>query len=273
MKQQLFFTRIEHAWKTFLKKRRMLLFTTLAEVFFFYFLTKIHVDVFLKIQEHLVVVMDAIQQQTEAVADVGGIGANVDQALLADPTVVSAYNTILGLLGLFFVLLLANWMIFQGINWWIANSMTKKKVPFAAYAWKFITFTLFWFVCLIALLVAFITLTNYASFSVLPLIGQSVVQWAFFIFLALIGYFAAISYSIIPEKAWKKTWNLGLFRAKQIVPAFIVALLLIFVAGGIATWLTRFHYSISLGWAIIVALPSITLARLYFIDVVNHIKK
>jgi len=261
--KQTFFTNLKTAWELFLKNRKLLLFTTLIEVMFFYFYTNIQQKVFLPLQGRLDIVMQAMGEQTANVTE--SIAPQLDSILLADPTVMAAYNDVLKFLGLFLLLILLNWILFQGINWWLANKIVKKKVDFAQYAKKFIAYTIFWFAALFLLLIFVVLLADYASFGILPLVTTEIVSFLFVFLLLAIAYFSSISYSLIPNAPWKQTWIQGAKNIRTVLPAFTVSIIILGLAGLVAFLLTRVNFSVSLLWVVVVALPSITFARIYFI--------
>ncbi len=296
-----FFSHAETALKQTLKHWKLLILATILELGFFYYLTILHAETFIKVQEHLNVLMTAVQQQTAnltAATAQPELMSGLQASLLQNQQTLAAYNSMLQLLGMFFVYLLLTFIVFQGINWWIAKKMARsvdslpstvhrtEATPAFRYGkrltvngkqliqffLRFTLFSMFWFVMFLAIIVVYVLLQDYSSFSILPLVGKTGIDSFGLVLLFLLSYFATISFG--QEKGGLRTvWATGTRFWKELIPAHILVLVLVFVTVGLTfTWMS-IHYWLALAWIFLIALPSFTLARVYWTGMVRFLEK
>ncbi|MDO8660298.1 MAG: hypothetical protein Q7K43_00265, partial [Candidatus Woesearchaeota archaeon] len=118
---------ISCAVSIFFKHWRFVLLSVLADLFFFYALTKIHVEFFLKIQPHLNVVMQSVQENAAKIQPSLSAVSQLQSAITAQTDVLASYHAVVYLLGLMLLSLFASWLVLQGITWWVANLMANQK--------------------------------------------------------------------------------------------------------------------------------------------------
>ena len=177
------------------------------------------------------------------------------------------------LLGVSFLLIsYLIYCVFQGIIWKFCFNL-KKKEKYLPYIKKFFLVNLFWMpFFLLYFLLNFL-------FSYLDLIGQKFnIEGVFVmgkltnIFLAVIMYFAFISYVMIDkEKTWKsikRSFRIG-FRIRTVLMYLLLAIgflllnYIVVVSGSITEW-----YVILIG--VILVMPFMIYSRIFMKEVVSH---
>ncbi len=259
---------ISRAVSLFIVHWRLVLLSVFADLFFFIVLTKIHVEFFLKIQPHLNVVMQSVQENAAKIQPSFGAVTQLQSAVTQQSGVLASYNAVLYLLGLMLLSLFASWLVLQGITWWIANLITNQKkssmspINILLFVKRFVLRTLLWFgvfICLLALL----SLGLESSVSSGFLSVSSV--YAIFVFLLFVlGFFASYSYACISQRL-AKSLVFCVHNYKYLLISYILVLLLLFVTGGLAFNLASINFYLPIVWAVAVFLPCLTFARVYLV--------
>jgi len=266
----------------FFKHWSLVLLSVIADLVFFYALTKIYVEFFLKIQPHLNVVMQSVQENAEKIQASFGSVSQLQSAITQQSDVLVSYHAVVYLLGLMLVSLFVAWLVLQGITWWVAvrinnsninssNISPSNKVASSnlrCFVKRFVLRTLLWFgvfICLLALLS--LGLETSVS-SGLPSVSS---VYAFFLLLLFVlGFFSSYSYACISQPL-AKSLVFCIRNFKYLFISYILALLLLFVTGGVAFNLASVNFYLPVVWAVLVFLPCLTFARVYLVATMHPV--
>lgn len=183
---------------------------------------------------------------------------------------------------LLLILAIATYFIycfFQAIAWYFAKRQDRKVIVFYKYLWQFFRVNILWFI-LFLIYYSINIIYGYIAQRAIRLnqtTNVSLVFWGLMIFLALIAYFAFISYGLLGSykvrDVLKRSFKLGVMRIHIILPMFLIIAgifitinyALIFAAL-IGQWLT-----IILGFILI--MPALAFTRLYLVKVIEGVDK
>ncbi len=254
-------TTIDKAWTAFWKNKRYLILTVLMDFLFLFALVQIHYNYFIPSAEAM---MKAGEQMTKAMQELPETEQiDLNSVLINNPEFMQAYKDLLTNIVLFFLSVLGAWLIFKTFSWYLSHKSIYKKLPLGIFALKFILLSLLWFAALIIVLFSFLGLTRQQP---LPIISQTTSTIILFALIAIVAYFANISFALIPaQQTLKKTFTLGTKHAKKIVPAFAINLLLFFIGISLPITIITKHSLIALAIIIIFTLPALAFARVNII--------
>ncbi len=160
------------------------------------------------------------------------------------------------------------WIIFQGINWFLAVKCVKKKVNLKKYSLNFIVINIIW-ILLTAIIAKFffeITLKNLLSTT--PIVSQSLINIITILILIIILYFLfighAISYKYNLKDFLKNIFKTGVKDFKKIILAYITLIILFFIANYIVKLFSLSFASMIIA-GIIILMPLITFSRIFII--------
>ena len=256
-----------------MKHWRLVVLAMLVDVVFFYSLTKIHVEFFLRIQPHLSVVMESIQKNAvQLQPSLDGI-TQLQSVVVQQADVLASYHAVIYLLGLMLLSLFGAWLVLQGLNWWLALHISRKESGSAQqvllFARRFILRTLLWFVVFV-LLLALLSLGLQSSVSS-GVLSVTTVYYLFLACLFVLGFLAVNSYAAI-NRGFGQGLRVCLANYKQTLLAYVFALLFVFVTGGLAWNLAALHWAVVVAWIVLVFLPALTFARVYVVCAANSKK-
>ncbi len=270
---QSFFSHIEGSVKLFVKHWRLVVLAMLVDVVFFYSLTKIHVEFFLRIQPQLNVVMESIQKNSvQLQPSLDGI-TQLQSVVVQQADVLASYHAVIYLLGLMLLSLFGAWLVLQGLSWWLALRVARKEPVSVSqvclFARRFALRTLLWFMVFV-LLLALLSLGLQSSVSS-GMLSVSTVYYLFLACLFVLGFLAVNSYAAI-NHGFIQSLRACLANFKQTFLAYVLALLFVFVTGGLAWNLAALHWAVVVAWIMLVFLPALTLARVYVVCAANSKK-
>ncbi len=271
MPKPLFFTQIEPAWRVFTKNLKLLPVLVLVDFIFYYILTRIQVELFIKAGESVKAVSNIIQSQVQELSEAELV--QLSKFLMQNPEFVSHYKQIIKYIGLFLLSVLLIWIVLKGINWFLTGRMLGQKISLKDFALKFILLSLFWFVFYLIIIVLLAKLFSGTTVTIFPLISAQTATAISFAILLFITYFSLISFAKIEGKGalsiLKDTFATGFKKIKKIIPAYILTLIFLFVTATLPMTLFKLHYMVSIAFIILVTLPALTLSRIYFISVIR----
>lgn len=272
----LFSTQLKPALKLCWKEKKLIVLSSVVDIVFFAVLVLVHYEFFKRLQSHLMVLVAEMQKTSLDLLMQEDIQA-LNTQLMQSAKFVSAFHAMLKYVAVFFLALFITWVVLKNINWYIANRIVKKKVVFRSYAKFFALYSVFWFICMIAILLLTTYLMSYSTTTFLPLIGQKTVYFITLFLFAVLAYFAFISYSLIPTVKFKQVFKLAILKWKELVPAHIILILiavfavyipfrLALIEHNVANWLALF-------FALLISIPALTYGRIYILLVVQNIIK
>lgn len=260
-----FFEIIYAAWQTFWKNRKYIPLFVLNDTLFVWLMTVVQKEVFEKAAPALQRVMAALQAETtEALAAVAP-----SPEVFQNPQFLAAAHEVFKYIGLALLFGFLIWTGAKGIQWYLANKIVKKKVPWTTYAVKFCAINAFWMFAFVIITVFGINLLDYTVFSAFPLFGENFVVNLTFAFLFVLSYFAFISYCLPPKPVFKQTFRLGIKKWRTLLPVHLVTVLLIFIATALPANLIRQYPIIAFAVSIFLCLPAIAFGRVYWVTAVE----
>jgi len=254
---------LKQSWNLFSKNRKTIALCLILELVFFALLLTAHVNVFMKASEQMTNINLMLQEATS--------GTEEDiltqtATLQKNEEFLAEYNQLLKYISLFLFYAFLLWAIIQGMLWVLAHRIVKKKVKLMQYLPKFAGCSIIWFVLFnLVLMISIMALQ--AAASPVPVVGEGFASVMMFSLMLALGYFASISYSILPEKnAFKKTFSLGIQKAKTIVPAYLLAIAIIFIFGSVSMALFKSNQGVGIAALLIFFLPSLSFGRILIIN-------
>jgi hypothetical protein len=181
-------------------------------------------------------------------------------------------------MGIFFQLalsILILWIVFQGVNWYLASKFDNKKVK----VWKF--FKNFTVATIVIAIFEFIIALFYYNLTLKNVLGnnspivQLVVNSISIIALVVLYYFALINYSICYKyslkklELCKKTIIIGVKRFKDISLAILVLVLMFLILNYAVKVVSLISVNLMLVTGVILVFPLIAFSRMYLIKIIN----
>lgn len=162
------------------------------------------------------------------------------------------------------------WIVFQGINWFLASKCVSKDTKFKKYFLNFSANSFLWFIANVIIWVFFINISfkNVVSSAG---ISQSLINllfialflvWTYFLF---VGY--AISYKYSLMESLKKILVIGINDFKEIISAYIILVVLFLLANFLLRLFGSISFAALIISGIIIVLPLIAFARVYLVKV------
>ena len=127
------------------------------------------------------------------------------------------------------------WSIFQGISWHLASwAAYGKKIHFLKYLGRFSLLSLVWFIALALIGYATYKVSVYNELSRFMIIGQETINYLMLFLVAVMFYFAVISYSFAAKNSFlislKNAFVFGIRRIHHYLPTYLsIALLLVII--------------------------------------------
>lgn len=137
---------------------------------------------------------------------------------------------------LFLLLMLCTyllWCIFQGMSWWLAHKKAGNKMPFLGYLGRFSLLSLLWAVVFLIISFVVIKYSDIINIANIEVVNAEMLAAVLGIILAVVLYFAFVSYSIAEKKLLsllKMTFLDGIKKAKYYAPIYLLMLAKMFVA-------------------------------------------
>lgn len=193
-------------------------------------------------------------------------------------------SQIIAVFSFFAIAALFLWLIFQGINWWMASKFIRKKFSKVMFSLNFFVFSLVSFILLVIIGIFYLDYTvksRMGMYDIMPLVGINVFS---IVFVFLISYFTSVAYGISSKyniiDALKNTFIIGLKRWKDLLAycAMIVLLFLLLnylILPLIGWFITLIPMPELLAWTIYLVIGSAVIfplfawARIYLIEVIE----
>ncbi len=195
-------------------------------------------------------------------------------AMIAQQTQLASTLTHIILILLQIILaVFALWIIFQGINWFLAIKCVKKKVDIKKYSLNFITLNIIW-VIIIAIIAKFffeITLKNLLTTT--QIVSQSLINIITIIISIILLYFLFIGYSTSYKyklkEFLKNIFKTGIKDFKKITTTYLIIIILFWIAKYIVKLFSLSFTSMIIA-GIIIIMPLITFSRIYLIKILEQ---
>lgn len=251
------------------KNKGLFVLSCFIDAVFFLVLVGIHYFMLINVKGHVMMFMDIMQ---ENLANLAGENVTfVSPAMLKSAELVEVYHVLLKYALIFAFLLLVTWMIFKGLNWFIANRVVR-KIQFMDFARKFIIHTLLAFVCAILIFIIMMQLISYATSSYLPLVGETGARVISLFLIWLLAYFTAIAYALEPATC-KNITRSGFKHYKVLVPVHLFVFIGFILLSYLAVESIKINFWAPVIVALLITIPFITFGRFYIVVVVNKLLK
>ncbi len=262
------FTTIAKSWKAFVTHKKLIPLAVLMDVLFIYGLTRLHYEVFNRASSYALQLTTMMSKQVETLAESETVQ---ELAMLQSPEFIAAYHALVKYILIFTGSAFLVWLVAKGVVWFIAHKTVEKKTDARLFALKFFGMTLFWFGAFIALTLIALNLLDYALFGVFPLIGKTAANSIAVAFYWVLAYFVFISYALVPQNAFKRTFVLGWKAWRELLPVHIISSLIFFVATTVPMSLVKINIYLMLAFVILVALPALAWSRVFWITTVQRV--
>ncbi len=161
--------------------------------------------------------------------------------------------------------------ITQGVLWFIVSrKILHHKVSFWKYFGKFSLFSLFYFILLLAAVIA----SLWHSFATL-FANEAASSVVFSAFMVVLCYFMFLSYALILKhgikEAFLSTFRLGIKKIKYIAPMYLVLVIIAFVLNILLNLAAGTSHALMIAAGVILVLPFMTFSRAYITEFVAKI--
>ena len=270
-KMNLFLSQLKPALNLCSKNKGFFLLSVLIDIIFFFVIILINYFSLLAMKAHITKFADLVQ---DSLIELGmsNTTQGISPALFRTPEIMGVYHEILKYLVILIVLVLASWIVLQGLNWFIANRLIR-KIKFREYALKFIPHTLFAFLCFMIIILIMLRLVAYSTFEFLPLIGTSGARIITLLLIWVLAYFVFISYSTVPKMSCRDLMKFGIKNYRQILPAHLLVSFALLVLAYITVFIIRFNYYAPFVFAVLILFPVAAYGRIYIVVVINKVLK
>lgn len=223
------------SFRVLVKNPLLVLSSFFVDILFFLLFSYVYSFFSMGIMERIVEVNDimtGLNQQLLTITQ--GIEDNVAlSAVMSGQSVIVGHVKVIAMLALGLIIsTYILWSIFQGISWHLASwAASGKKIDFWRYLARFSLLNLVWFAMLT--LIGYLTyrLSIYNELSRLMIIGQETINYLMLFLVAVMSYFAVISYGFAAKRSFfgslKNAFVFGIKRMHHYLPAYLsIALLL-----------------------------------------------
>lgn len=268
-----FYPTMRKSCRKFYSKFKSVIMIIVIDIIFFICLAGLFTKVWEKAMVHITAVTDLMDIN---LAQLGEVQTEAQlSALAANQAMFMAhYRQISYYIGMLLVGILALWIVFQSVSWFITNNaIGKKKSKFIPYFGKFALLTAAWWVLFVLLLGFGTRLSAYSTMAALPYISNAASKSLFFVLLFFIFYLAYTSYALIPSHKMKRLPKILLRAAyhewKTLLPAYL------FTAAILVGEYFFFMRSFALGgyaaalFAVVIIFPTVAWSRFYAMTAVD----
>jgi|GEM_PF-6338414 len=164
--------------------------------------------------------------------------------------------------------LLAYWLVFHGIIWWLAHRIAGNRHGWD-FIWRFGLTTIVGFAVMVGAIGGMVSLAAYQFNSAVPLIGQFGMNLLTGIVALILLYFLLVAYCVLGKGFWKKCYVASIKKITTTGLAYVVAIFLVYVFGKLLIWLFSQHRMLALAYAFVILLPLVAKLRVFLIEVVK----
>jgi len=250
------------------KNKGFFLLSCFLDLVFFLALLAVNYVFLMSIKDYVVEFVDVVQKNFAGVLE--NNLTMVSPEMVKTPELMSIYHAIIKYLVVFVLIALLAWLVFKGINWFIANRLIRKVKP-KDFIKRFIAHTLLACICLFIILVIATNLAAYSSSSFLPLFGSTTAKVLSLVLVWVLAYFLAISYST--SLSCKKLTRFGIKHYKELVPAHLFIFIGFFLLSYLTVESITLNFWAPVFFALLITIPFVTFGRFYIVVVVNKALK
>ncbi|MBW3004521.1 hypothetical protein KY310_01705 [Candidatus Woesearchaeota archaeon] len=265
---KLFLSKLKPALKLCYKNKGFFLLSCFIDAVFFLVLLAMNYVFLVGVKDYVTEFIDVAQVEIQTMAQDNF--TVMSPALLKSQELLAPYHMIIKYAVVFILAAFLAWIIFKGLNWFIANRLIRKVKP-KEFAKRFIIHTILAFLCLIIIFIILMRLISYSSFSFLPLISDTGARVLALLLIWILAYFLAISYST--NLSCKELTRAGIKHYKELVPAHLVIFIGFLLLSYLTVEVIKYHYWAPVFVALFVTIPFVTYGRIYIVVVVNQVLK
>ena len=233
--------------------------STVIEIVFFYFLTRLHIEIFKLAAVHIKQAQTIIEGQITKLTQTEY--SQFDKILLANTNFAAQYHQIIKYIGLFLLLFFLLWFVLRGLNWFIAHKIAGTKIKLKTFILRFTLFSIVGFALFVLLLIFYGSMINYATFNPLPLINTKIANTTFFVLTITLHYFVSTGFALTGKKV--------ITSVRTTLPAYLIINLLLATIILIPAVFIKTSFWASILIILLITFPAIIFARILLTNVVN----
>ena len=263
---------LKHSLHTFFSNKPSALLATVIDLTHFFVFASVFSGFATVVLEHLEKVSEIMASGSQDVMSELEVVRGVRDFIDKQPQFVEHYFVIAEYFVYIMLTAYICWILFQGINWWLANRASGNKEKFWKYFLKFFLLNIIVLFLLTVILYVPIFISMLDVFAFLTIITHFVARLVFYIAVALLVYFAGIAYALIAKhtllKALKQTFIIGFTRWKELVPAYIIGFVVLYLIVFIILYFKQSFLAMFL-LTILLFLPTAFWIRILITEIVN----
>ena len=263
---------LKHSLKTFFSNKTSALIATVIDLAHFFVFASLFAGFATVVLEHLEKVSEIMASGSQDVMSELEIVRGVRDFIDKQPQFVEHYFVIAEYFVYIMLTAYACWMIFQGVNWWLANRASGNKENFWRYCLKFFLLNIIVLFILTIIIYIPIFISMIDVFAFLTIITQFFARLVFYIAFAVLVYFAGIAYALIAKHALlrslKQAFIIGFTRWKELVPAYIIDFVVLYALVFIILFFRESFLAMFL-ITILLFLPTAFWIRILIAEIVN----
>ena len=233
----------------------LIVLVVLVDIFFFYAFSKVYIAEFQTLSIQMTKMNAFLQTNVGSFVQTQDVNAlNVDFSEF-DAVAKTIYWSIARVLAY----LLSFWILFQGSAWLFCSRMAEHKVDVPKFVGKFVVVSLIGFAAVLGVMAGAVWLAYRSYTTALPLIGHTGIIILAMTAILVLLYGVCVGYAV-PLKRWWAT-----VKNYRVGMTYVCSLILFVVLYYGLLWLAQTAVLVALAYAIIVVLPLLVLARVYFI--------
>ena len=266
--KKLFLSQLKPVLRLCYKNKGVFLLSCLLDTVFLAVLLAIQYVFIIGVTDYVTELMDIMQESMAGLAQENLTAISPD--LLKTPELMNVYHIIIKYVVIFILAAFLAWIIFKGLNWFIANRLVKQVKP-KQFILRFIRHSILAFISLFVIFVILMRMVSYSTSSFLPLFDSTSARFFALALVWLLAYFVALSYSTdLPCRQLIKT---GIRHYKELVPAHLLIFLGFVLLSYLTVWVIRFNYWAPVIFALLITIPFVTYGRIYILVVINKALK
>ncbi|MBW3022935.1 hypothetical protein KY308_02440, partial [Candidatus Woesearchaeota archaeon] len=260
---------LKEAFKDLMKKWKYIPLIVIIDLAFLTVFGFIYNLYFNKILSHMISILQALPAATDALQQTGVPSAEA----LAPVFGINASLSAIYVLGIQLAIsTFLIWVIFQAPNWRFAHKIANAKTDFLRYIKGFGVASIIWFAIFSVIMYVSVSTTLYNAYTTQMAVQDMWTIYATVIAVAVLGYFALVSYSVTGKirEVLKKT-VVNCFLKLKIFVSYIILLIILLILNFIILGLTNLNSFAGIVIGAILLLLYFVYARVYMIEVVNKL--
>jgi hypothetical protein len=260
------------------KKKRYFVYMMLADMVFIFFYGFLSFNLISRLQEYIFSMGTEIASRSAEITQ-QIMYKSVFEVLVSYPEISGLLSSIFWMLILIIFVVYIVFSIFQGFSWRMSLKIIGKEVPYHKFFAQFVILNVLWLVLFYCqrFFYTFATVMNTISNKLAPGSSSQLLNYISFAFLALVVYFAFISYPLIGRySVWgiiKKTFSFGVKKAFYFIPMYLIIIFMLFIVSSILHLANNVSIVLFFIAGFILLFPLLAFARVYIASVVNHLVK